>query len=285
MKRLISIISALIIITGVFAGCSLDTYTDALTSVGKEIKYKIENGEATVISVEDKTTITQINIPDEYEGTPVTAISDYSMMNLKNITKITIGKNVKEIGTWAMTNNQYVSEISVSEENEYFCDIDGVLFSKDKKVLVSYPIMKDAVIEKDNKGKITSRYLQYTVPDGVETIREKAFYKCYNLTDLTLPDTLKSIEEKAFFNCDIKEINSLSSVETIGKDAFSFNPNLKEISIGENIKEIGDYAFYNCTALLTVNINAKEDDLTLGEKWYPTNNGLNIDKLEINWSK
>ena len=96
--------------------------------------------------------------------------------------------------------------------------------------------------------------------------------------------TIKSIEEKAFFRCDkLSGLKLPQSLEYIGKDAFSYCYGLTELNISANIKQIDVYAFYNCTNLLIINVNAKESDVELGDKWYPTSNGLAIKDLKINW--
>ena len=73
------------------------------------------------------------------------------------------------------------------------------------------------------------------------------------------------------------------ALEFIGKDAFSYCYGLREINISANVKEIGEYAFYNCTNLKTVNVDNSESNLILGEKWFPTDNGLDIKDLKISW--
>ena len=83
----------------------------------------------------------------------------------------------------------------------------------------------------------------------------------------------------------METINLPNTLTLIGKDAFTYCYGLTEINIPSSIKQIDEYAFYNCTNLLTVNVDAKESDLTLGEKWFPTNNGLDIKELKINWAK
>ena len=73
------------------------------------------------------------------------------------------------------------------------------------------------------------------------------------------------------------------TLEIIGKDAFGYCSALTEITVPASVKQIDDYAFYNCTALLNVTMKCKEADTQLGKSWYPTNNGLNIDNLNITW--
>lgn len=280
-KRIIAIISLVLCVCFLFAGC--DSISTLLSGEDAEIEYEIKDGEAVVKSVPNKSTVTKIVIPDEYEGVPVTKIADFSATNLEYVTEFYIGKNIKEIGTWALENNQHITAYEVDENNEYFCDVDGVIYSKDMKTLLFYPAAKDLTIAKDSEGK-DIKVSQYTIPDGVEIIRSKAFYKCNALTKVEIPATVTKIEEKAFFRCErLEEITLPSALEFIGKDAFSYCYGLKEINIPASVKQIDEYAFYNCTNLLTVNVDNAESNLTLGEKWFPTNNGLDIKELKINW--
>lgn len=280
MKKLISVVIVLALFTVCFSACDMNE-----TGAGNlKIKYRISDGEAIVIGVPDNATVPEIVIPDEYEGKPVTEIADFSIVNLENVTKVTIGKNVRTIGLWGMENNKKLTFIEVDDENPYFTDADGVLFSKDMKTLLFYPMAR-GVEEMKTADGVTVRGISYSIPEGVETVRTKAFYKCSDIRELTLPESLKVIEEKAFFRCSISEITLPEKLEFIGKDAFSYCTGLKSIVIPASVKEIGEYAFYNCTALLDITVNSKESDLTLGKNWQPTNNGLKINELKITWKE
>ena len=266
-KRIISIFALIICICIAFSGCS--SVTSLLSGANESIDYKIENGEAIVVGVPNKSTVKKIVIPDEYEGVPVTRIADFAATNLEYVTEFYIGKNIKEIGTWALENNQHIAAYEVDKANENFCSVDGVIYTKDMKTIVFFPPAKEG---------------EYKVADTVENIRTKAFYKCTKVTKITLPDTVKEIQEKAFFRCEaMKEINLPNTLTFIGKDAFSYCYGLTKITIPASVTRIDEYAFYNCTNLLTVDVLAKESDMTLGEKWFPTNNGLDINELKINW--
>lgn len=266
-KRVISIFALILCICVAFSGCS--SVSTLLSGSDESIKFKIENGEAIVTGVPNKSTVTKIVIPDEYEGVPVTKIADFAAQNLEYVTEFVIGKNVKEIGTWALENNQHIAAYTVDEANEYFCSVDGVIYTKDMKTIVFFPCAKEG---------------GYKVVDTVETIRTKAFYKCSKITSISLPDTIKEIEEKAFFHCEaMTTVNLPNSLTFIGKDAFAYCYGLTEINIPSSVSQIDEYAFYNCTNLLTVNVDNAESNITLGEKWYPTNNGLEIKELKINW--
>lgn len=280
-KKIVSLIAIILCVCICFSGC--EAMTSLFGGGDAEIEYKIENGEATVVGVPNKSTVTEIVIPDEYEGVPVTKIADFSATNLEYVTAFSIGKNVKEIGTWALENNQHIKAFQVDDENKYICDVDGVIYTKNMKTLLFYPIAKDLTDTTDSEGN-SIQISEYTIPDGVEVIRTKAFYKCGYLTKVDIPASVKRIEEKAFFRCGgVADLVLPEALEFIGKDAFSYCYGLTEINIPANIKQIDEYAFYNCTNLLTVNVDNTEDNITLGNKWYPTNQGKNIDELKINW--
>lgn len=283
-SKVCAVLVLTVLLIGVlFSGCG-----EQVGLGNAKIKYKVENGEATVREFPDKSTILSVEIPDEYEGCPVTVIADFAAVNLENVETIYIGKNVREIGAWAFENNQKLQAFKVSADNPYFCDVDGVLFTKDMKTLLFYPPArgKQVKTETDDSGAQKEvQYIEYAIPDGVEMIRTKAFYKCQSLTKITIPDTVTCIEEKSFFRCALQELNLPANLAFIGKDAFSYCRNIQSVEIPASIKQIDAYAFYNCTALKSVHIHAAESELTLGEKWYPTDNGRNLDGLEITWEQ
>ncbi len=280
MKKIISLIISFVLLCTCLCSCDISDVTGG----NLKIKYKADGDNWIVTAVPDNATMPEIEIPGEYEGKPVTGIDDFAAVNLENVTKIIIGKNVSEIGLWALENNRKLTAIEVVDSNEYFCDVDGVLFSKDMKTLLFYPMARAVKDMKDSEGNAING-ISYKIPEGVETVRTKAFYKCADLRELTLPSSLKSIEEKAFFRCSINEIVLPEALETIGKDAFSYCTGLKKIEIPASVTEIGEYAFYNCTSLFDITVGSAEADLVLGEKWYPTNNGLNINELVIKWAE
>ena len=282
MKRIIITLSLILVICFSFVSCGGESLD--MLSGNTDISYDITDGEAVVTKIPNKSVVTEVTIPDEYEGVPVTAIDEFAGVNLEYITKITIGKNVKEIDDWAFGNSRNISFFDVDDENPFLCDVDGVIYTKDMKTLLFYPPARAIEESKNDKGEEVKN-ISYEIPEGVETIRSKAFYKCYELSEITLPSTLKSIEEMAFFRCSIGELNLPENLTFIGKDAFSYCTAIEKVTIPATVTEIGEYAFYSCTNLLSVTMEGKEADTTLGKKWYPTNNGIDIAELNIQWAE
>lgn len=123
--------------------------------------------------------------------------------------------------------------ITVSDDNESYCSIDGILYNKDATQLICYP-----------NGKPET---SFTVPDKVTIIGEYAFSCCENLESITLPETLRTICQGAFKSCNsLKSIAIPDSVENIGYDAFSDCENLTDVKIGNGIKIIDTAVFASC---------------------------------------
>lgn len=287
IKRIVALFLCAVTVSLLFAGCSSQ-------KTEQKLQYEVDGDHVVITKYTDSTERTEITVPNEIEGLPVTQIADFSLFNAESLKTIYIGKNVEIIGEWSMTNNQHLNEFVVDEANPNFCSVDGVLFTKDMKTIVYFPPAKDIEFNKygDAQNKTT-----YAIPEGVETIRSKAFYKCYYVEDITIPSTVKRIEEKAFHRtAALNAITLPEGLEYIGKDAFAYcfsenyksdeNPNLPEnteITIPSTVKEIGEYAFFNCSRVTKVVMLPKEDEIELGKIWSPSTKGKEIKDCEIVW--
>lgn len=298
IKKIISMLLCILMIGATFAGCSSNASVSSLFGSKKldnKVQYQVIDNEVHITKYTDSTDRTVIEIPDEIEGVPVTTIDDFSLFNAESLITIKIGKNVKEIGEWSMTNNYHLKEFIVDEENPYFCSVDGVLFSKDMKTIIYFPPGK-GIESYDGYGN-AENFTAYAIPEGVETIRSKCFYKCYYIEEVTIPSTVKRIEEKAFHR--VSKLNKLElpeGLEYIGKDAFAYcfsenyksdaNPELPEsteIVIPSTVKEIGEYAFFYCTKVSKITMLPKEEEMTLGKIWSPSDKGKANKNCEIIW--
>ena len=126
--------------------------------------------------------LTSVSIPDS-----VTSIGDCAFSLCDSLTSITIPDSVEQIGTNPFTVCSALKSISVSPEHPYFATIDGVLFRKADKALISYP------------AGISSS--TYTIPQGITAIGDSAFYYCDSLTSVSIPNSVTSIGDYAFGDC------------------------------------------------------------------------------------
>ncbi|MBR5825733.1 MAG: leucine-rich repeat domain-containing protein [Clostridia bacterium] len=122
-----------------------------------------------------------IIIPDS-----VTIIEQNAFKGCSSLTLIEIPKNVASIEEEAFGRCITLENIFVDEQNDYYCDENGVLYSKDKSILVQYPAGK-----KD---------LNFTLNINTSVIGEYALaYNAY-LETVELNRTLTEIKPNAFSN-------------------------------------------------------------------------------------
>ena len=158
-----------------------------------------------------------------------------------NLSSMIVPKGVRGIDNCAFTHCKGLLTITVHDENEYYYSEGGILFNKDKTILIQCPA-----------GKFES---EYSIPDGVTNIGDYAFFGCSNLSSIMIPNGVTSIGNYAFFGCrSLSEITIPESVLSIGNYAFYVCNSLSFITIPNNVTYIGYDAFYGCTGLTTITI-------------------------------
>ena len=132
-----------------------------------------------------------------------------------------------------------LKSIKVSIFNKHFKSVDGILYSKDGKTLIRYPVGKEGE--------------SFAIPDGVETIAYNAFYGNKNLKSVKISDSVKIIAEGAFRECtSLDNVVIPDSVTSIGDNAFSKCESLKSITLSQNLQSIGAQAFSDCITIESI---------------------------------
>lgn len=147
----------------------------------------------------------ELRVPStfSYEGQDyyITEIGYISFQGYE-IPKIILPKSIRKMQETRYTNLFVgcpdLEEIEVEAGSNLFSSVDGVLFSRDGKILYSHPQ--------------ANKRLSYTVPDGVEKIGSMAFFNNQNLTSIRISESVTVIESSAFQNC-----TNLESIYILGK--------------------------------------------------------------------
>ena len=127
----------------------------------------------------------------------VTNIASRAVYNCGYLTSVTIPRSVASIGNNAFDFCYNLRDISVDEGNEAYASVDGVLFNKERTVLVAYPAGKENTA--------------YTIPDGVTNVGRSAFWDCM-LTSIVIPESVTKIEWDAFRDCsNLKDVYYVGS--------------------------------------------------------------------------
>ena len=215
---------------------------------------------------------TNLVIPEELDGLQVKAISQGFEKNLK-IKSIILSKNIapaKETHRDLEVLNEIetLEEIRVAKDNLSYQAQDGVLYSKDKKQLFSYPKSKKSEtynmpvsvkkVEEFNaltnlkylKNLTLSKNLLVTpscndssiesviIPGQIGGIDESSFENCNKLNKVIITKGLRFIDDYAFFECKaLKEIKLPEGLQSIGVGAF-YRTGIKQLTIPGSVVKI-----------------------------------------------
>lgn len=158
--------------------------------------------------------IETITIPDS-----IITIGMQAFRYCNSLKKVTIPEKVTFIGKNAFDFCRVLTEINVVANNKAFCDVDGVLFNKDKTELIKFP-----------EG---SEKTSYTVPHSVKTIDGEALY---------LAGKLKSVK----LSSNVSTINKFSTDSLAFKDTVTLF--VEKGSLAESYARVNNLKYQNWVA-------------------------------------
>lgn len=109
--------------------------------------------------------LSELNLPSSLKRIGVSAFYHCGLSGT-----VSIPATVTDLGTYAFAYCYDVSAFRVAEGNEVCCAVDGVLFNREKTVLLNYPLAATAT--------------SYTVPDSVTLLYNASFAMARNLEQL-----------------------------------------------------------------------------------------------------
>jgi hypothetical protein len=229
-------------------------------------EYEIHDGSVRLIICWGQSE-TEITIPEEINGRPVTTIGvssfyynrklesihiplsvtcieNHAFYKCYSLKEITIPASVSFIGETAFFRTISLTAIRVDPDNQFYSDIDGVLYNKDQTELLIYP---------EAKASET-----YTLPDTVEHVGRLVFgYANRSLIEVIIPNSVKAIEENPFYRCDSLRAIQVDPGNTVYSDldgvlfskdqtellAFSVASDMAYYTVPATVRAIGMYAF------------------------------------------
>lgn len=261
----------------VSAGTSVNVTPDGFV-------YEIADGEVTITGYTG--TSTEVTFPEEVDGYPVTKLAEEVISWNEEICKIVIPDTVKTIEQKSFYCSFFVEDVyigsgvesigedafygcevkayTVSEDNQFFSSIDGILCNKAQDTIIKYPIAKEetVVVIPDGIKAIPDEFLIYNnrvtkvvVPDSVTSIGRDAFVNCENLKEINFPEGLTCIGNTAFYGCKkLSKIDIPSTVTSIGERAFANCVLIEAVTLPVGLKKIEKGTFYACHKLVDVKI-------------------------------
>jgi len=190
-------------------------------------------------------------------------MGDAAFADCSSLASVTIGNNLMNIGIDAFYNCTSLAGFSVDKTNPFLMDIDGVIFSKDKKTIIVYPNLKgENYIIPDGVDSIANcafetcpKLKSVYIPNSVTAIGASAFWGDSGITSIDLPPNLRFLNSWLFRNCTgLTSVVIPDSVKGMGRDVFMNCKNLKSVQFSTSLTNIGAYAFKDCSGLTSVSI-------------------------------
>ena len=228
-------------------------------------------------TLKDHAEMIDVVIPAEYRGQPVTVIGwdsfrscqtlhsvtipegitgihSFTFFDCNNLESVHLPKSMKDFWGGCFASCNSLREVTVDPDNPWFCSIDGVVYTKDKKELVFYP-----------PGKADA---EFVIPEGCLAIGRYAFAYCENLKRIVVSSAVNDISYESILFCEglegvaVDENNqTFASIDgnLYSKDGKKFlrlcvSTDNMSITIPEGVVEIVDYAAYACHQLKDINL-------------------------------
>lgn len=157
-----------------------------------------------------------LNLPEGLE-----TISNQAFSDCTSLETLYIPGTCTSIGEDVFLNCSSIREFTAGDGDKAACSAEnGVLYNRDKTVLIAYPPAKT----------------------------DKSF---------TVPKSVKEIGISAFFGAQNLEKADISSVITIDSYAFEGCAKLSSVKFSKDLEVIGEAAFYNCNSLKSVRLYDK----------------------------
>ncbi len=200
-----------------------------------------------------------IVIPEQltYQGSTysITTIMEKAFTYSTELTSVTIPSSVTSIDGYESVNPflfcSQLKTITVADENKSYQTVDGVLYSRDGKMLIAYPAQKEGET--------------FELPKEVEQIVLGALSGCTNLKKITVEEGNEYFEAVDGVLIDSKTKTLLAypggkedsyyespdGVATVGSYAF-YNVQAEEVHISSDVTTLNGNAFYECGKLITL---------------------------------
>lgn len=202
------------------------------------------------------------------ESKKVTSVGAYALNCDEKVKVINIGAGVDFVDPKAFYSCWALQQIEVDENNPNYCDIDGVLYNKDKTEIICRPCDHDTYLaekyghakydengyriepaaEDSNYEQYVNDVLTFVVPSSVKTIGQLCFNYA-NMKNVYIPEGVTVIETLGFFEIPLLEnVYSYKPAAEVTDSHFTSQEALGEVynSLPEGLEYIGSDAFsYN----------------------------------------
>lgn len=167
----------------------------------------------------------------------ITSVGGNAFLGTTNLKEVYIPSSVTNLGSAVFRGSS--ASVTVAADNPNYSSDDGVLFNKDKTILLHFP---------------SSRTGTYTIPSTVKEVGTSAFANS-NITSVIFPLSLETISKSAFqYSKKLAEADFTfcTSLKSIGEASFSSSEALQSVHLPGSLATINENAFNWCANLAIV---------------------------------
>ena len=169
------------------------------------------------------------------------------------VSKIVVGKGIKNIGGYAFGGDTGLKKVILSSEITSIDEYAFMYCTNLTSIKIPENVKSIGIQAFDRCASLTS----VTIPSSVTSIGARAFEECTSLSSVTIPNSVTSIEDETFKECtSLTSVTIPSSVTNIGDSAFYECTSLSSVTIPNGVTSIGYYVFHFCTDLSKVKVLA-----------------------------
>ena len=194
---------------------------------------------------------TDLVVPTELDGKPITQIGDSAFSSAEKLVRVDLPDCITAIGENAFNGNEELVDVAMPEDLTTLGM--GAFDGCTNLVRIDIPIGVTEI--KDNTFNECEALMKVTGAEGVTKIGTAAFNGCLELAEIKLYKGIVSIGEQAFMGCtSLEEIKLPTTLTDIGMEAFSGCTALMAVTIPKNVESIEENTFLGCSALQELTI-------------------------------
>lgn len=225
-------------------GFAVFAYCDAL----QEVNLSKSMSEIPGGTFYECTALEQIDLP---EG--VTTLGEIAFERASALNRVTIPRSLTSVGESAFKSCSALNRVDIADLGAW-CGIEFADQYANPLNLARHLYMGGEEV------------VDLVIPDGVQAIKDYAFYRCDGLTSLAMSDGLESIGANAFAYCkNLARATLGDDVRTIGEKAFTNCSSLAEFTFGRQVDSLQMQVFAYCSALTSITSRAMTPPTLMGK--------------------
>ena len=157
------------------------------------------------------------------------------------VSKIVVGKGIKNIGGYAFGGDTGLKKVILSSEITSIDEYAFMYCTNLTSIKIPENVKSIGIQAFDRCASLTS----VTIPSSVTSIGARAFDRCASLTSVTIPSSVTSIEDETFKECtSLSSVTIPNGVTSIGYDVFHFCTDLSKVKVLATNATVRGTAFY-----------------------------------------